>query len=97
MVCCRFVAIRIEHLAYSIHSAIEVRLSDGKVYSAKIVGTNLQLTDGGVTEAASGLKRRKLIAYARGQLQILNVPGLKRASCSCYQAVNAVFARAQRQ
>jgi len=50
----------------------------------------------GVTEAAGGLKRRNLIAYTRGQLSILDVPGLKRASCSCYQAVNAVFARAQR-
>ena len=51
----------------------------------------------GVTEAASELKRRQLIAYTRGQLQILDVPGLKRASCSCYRLVNAVFARAQRQ
>jgi len=51
----------------------------------------------GVTEAASELKRRDLIVYTRGQLQILDVPGLKRASCSCYQLVNAVFARAQRQ
>jgi CRP-like cAMP-binding protein len=51
----------------------------------------------GVTEAASDLKRRRLIAYTRGQLQILDVPGLRRASCSCFQIVNAVFARAQRQ
>jgi CRP-like cAMP-binding protein len=48
----------------------------------------------GVTEAASGLKRRQLINYSRGQLQILDVPGLKRASCSCYRAVNAVYMRA---
>jgi CRP-like cAMP-binding protein len=51
----------------------------------------------GVTEAASRLKRRRLISYARGQLRILDVPGLNRAACSCYQIVNAVFARAQRQ
>jgi CRP-like cAMP-binding protein len=50
----------------------------------------------GVTEAASELKRRKLITYSRGELRILDVPGLKRASCSCYEIVNAVFARAQR-
>ena len=49
----------------------------------------------GVTEAASELKRRGLINYTRGQLRILDVPGLRRASCSCYQIVNAVFARAQ--
>lgn len=50
----------------------------------------------GVTEAASELKRRKLITYTRGQLRILDVPGLKRASCSCYQLVQKVYARAQR-
>jgi len=50
----------------------------------------------GVTESATELKRRKLIAYSRGQLRILDVSGLQRASCSCYQIVNAVFARAQR-
>ena len=49
----------------------------------------------GVTAAAKNLKRRRLIAYTRGQLRILDVPGLIRASCSCYQIVNAVFARAQ--
>jgi CRP-like cAMP-binding protein len=49
----------------------------------------------GVTEAASALKRRKLIDYTRGKLKILDLAGLRRASCSCYQIVNAVFARAQ--
>ena len=51
----------------------------------------------GVTEAASELKRRKLITYTRGRMQILDVAGLKKASCSCYRLVNAVFARAQRR
>jgi CRP-like cAMP-binding protein len=51
----------------------------------------------GVTEAASALKRRKLIDYTRGRLRILDLAGLKQASCSCYQIVNAVFARAQSQ
>jgi CRP-like cAMP-binding protein len=48
----------------------------------------------GVTQAASELKRQGLIAYSRGRMEIRDVPGLKRASCSCYQAVNAVYARA---
>jgi CRP-like cAMP-binding protein len=51
----------------------------------------------GVTEAASALKKRKLIDYTRGRLRILDVAGLRKASCSCYQIVNAVFARAQAQ
>ena len=50
----------------------------------------------GVTEAASALKRRSLIAYQRGKLQILDKRGLGRASCSCYQIVKTVFERSQR-
>jgi CRP-like cAMP-binding protein len=49
----------------------------------------------GVTEAASALKRRKLISYTRGKIQILDVRALKRSSCSCYQTVKDVFDRAQ--
>jgi CRP-like cAMP-binding protein len=49
----------------------------------------------GVTEAAGELKRRKLIRYSRGKIQILDVNKLKAASCSCYQIVKDVFDRAQ--
>jgi hypothetical protein len=49
----------------------------------------------GITEAASELKRRKLISYTRGKIQILDVRGLKNASCPCYQIVKTVFDRAQ--
>ena len=49
----------------------------------------------GVTEAASALKERKLISYARGKIRILDVRGLKASSCTCYQIVKSVFDRAQ--
>lgn len=49
----------------------------------------------GVTAAASALKQRKLINYSRGKIQILDVPGLKKSSCSCYQTVKTVFDRVQ--
>ena len=49
----------------------------------------------GVTEATAELKRRKLITYSRGNIQILNLRGLKAASCSCYRIVKTVFDRAQ--
>jgi CRP-like cAMP-binding protein len=50
----------------------------------------------GVTEAASALKERKLIDYARGEIRILNARKLKASSCSCYQIVKSVFDRVQR-
>jgi CRP-like cAMP-binding protein len=49
----------------------------------------------GVTEAASALKRRGLIDYSRGKIQILDVKRLTASSCTCYGIVKAVYARAQ--
>ena len=49
----------------------------------------------GVTEAATALKRRKLINYSRGKIAILGAKGLKASSCPCYQIVKTVFDRAQ--
>ena len=40
----------------------------------------------GITKAATALQRRKLIAYSRGEVAILDRAGLEAASCSCYQA-----------
>jgi CRP-like cAMP-binding protein len=51
----------------------------------------------GVTEAASALKKRNLIDYKRGQIQILDPKGLQHSACSCYQIVKSVFDRAQTQ
>jgi CRP-like cAMP-binding protein len=49
----------------------------------------------GITEAANGLRQRKLISYSRGKIQILDLKRLKASSCSCYQIVKKVFDRAQ--
>ncbi|WP_171981864.1 Crp/Fnr family transcriptional regulator [Brevundimonas sp. LM2] len=38
-----------------------------------------------VSEAASQLKRRKLIAYNRGIIRILDRPALEAAACDCYR------------
>lgn len=40
-----------------------------------------------VTIAAGALQRRKLISYARGEIDVVDRKGLEAASCECYQNV----------
>jgi CRP-like cAMP-binding protein len=43
----------------------------------------------GVTAAARTLQARKLIAYSRGNIKILDHKGLEAVACECYALVNA--------
>ncbi|MNW08584.1 hypothetical protein D3C71_2053900 [compost metagenome] len=47
----------------------------------------------GVTVAASALQHRKLIAYHRGDIAVLDRPGLESAACDCYAADLLSYAR----
>lgn len=46
----------------------------------------------GVTMAAGALRRQGLIRYQRGELTVLDRPGLEAAACSCYAADRRVYA-----
>jgi CRP-like cAMP-binding protein len=43
----------------------------------------------GVTNAAQGLKLRKMIGYSRGTISIMNGPALEAAACSCYKKLKS--------
>jgi CRP-like cAMP-binding protein len=43
--------------------------------------------------AVGELADRGLVSYVRGQMRVLDRPGLERASCECYGIVRAEFAR----
>jgi len=44
-----------------------------------------------VSLAASALKKRRLIDYSRGQVTILDRPGLQRQACECYDIIASQF------
>jgi hypothetical protein len=50
----------------------------------------------GVTRAASVLRARRFVSYSRGNISILDVRGLERASCSCYATARATYTRFMR-
>jgi CRP-like cAMP-binding protein len=72
-------------------------MSDGFPLTHEFLAHMLGMRRAGVTQAASTLKRRKLISYQRGVIEILDLRGLKAASCSCYQIVETAFKRVQVQ
>ncbi len=47
----------------------------------------------GVTVAATALQRQRLIRYCRGDIEILDAPGLQRAACGCYATSKENYAQ----
>jgi hypothetical protein len=45
----------------------------------------------GVTHAAGELQQRALIRYHRGEIFVLDRPGLEAAACGCYAADRLVY------
>lgn len=47
----------------------------------------------GVTQAATALRKRNLIHYSRGDLEILDVQRLEAVACGCYASAKKTYAR----
>jgi CRP-like cAMP-binding protein len=69
--------------------------SDEFSLTHEFLGHMLGVRREGVTDAANALRRRKLISYSRGKIQILDATRLLATCCTCYLTVKAAFGRAQ--
>jgi CRP-like cAMP-binding protein len=71
--------------AHDLTGTNSISLSQG--FLADILGARRTT----VTLAAGALRRRKLISYRRGHIQILDHEKLRNAACECYQTVRNLF------
>jgi CRP-like cAMP-binding protein len=70
------------------------RLSgDNLVMTQELIANMLGVRRESVTQAAQSLQKAGLISYARGQVVVLNRPGLERRTCECYAVVNREYDR----
>lgn len=61
----------------------------------ELIANMLGVRREGVTEAAGKLQKQGVISYKRGQIEVLDRPGLERLCCECYEAVKRETDRLQ--
>lgn len=59
----------------------------------ELIANMLGVRRGGVTEAAGKLQAEGFIQYSRGDIKILNRPGLEKRACECYAVVRKEYDR----
>jgi CRP-like cAMP-binding protein len=79
---CRWLLLSLDRLASN-------ELSMTQELIANMLGVRRE----GVTEAAGKLQDAGLIHYRRGQITVINRPGLEARACECYQVVKTEFDR----
>ena len=67
--------------------------ADGEAlpYTHQFLSSMLGANRKSVTVAALSMQSAGLISYRRGQIQVLDRPGLEKAACECYAIVKERF------
>jgi CRP-like cAMP-binding protein len=67
--------------------------SDEFLLTHEFLAMMLGVRRAGVTEAAGVLQRSRLIRYSHGRVTVLDVEGLRKCACECYEIVRRDFDR----
>ena len=67
--------------------------SDDLIITQEFLGQLLGVRRSSVSIVANTLKKAGLIRYRRGSIKILDVDGLREATCECYETVRSHYAR----
>jgi Mn-dependent DtxR family transcriptional regulator len=70
---------------------------DGFLMVHESIAAMLGVRREGVTEAARRLQAAALISYSRGQIRVLDWPGLGKQSCECYRFIRREYASLHRK
>lgn len=105
-----YVALRMDQMAQNMACAschsVEQRLArwllmvQDRAHSSELLLTHevlafmLGVRRESVTQAASSLQKQALISYSRGDIMLLDEPGMKAVACECYQTNLAIYERA---